>query len=259
MAAHPDLKRFQREVWALRVKDAWSEHCARVPYSVHTRLESELYDATIPDIVKPPVRKRLKRTSLPRHQPRDYSGLELSTGCCVDKSAFRLICNNDAMKTGAFRVKNTRTNTDQITVYTGTVDITHDMEGNLFPVPLTLTTPSVRTTRPRKDVNEEARKYTGSVLFEMYIRVVSYMRRGLLWSPPYPGAEIDTDLACNPTETVVPRKAEGIYERVSSMHTYVTDIIREWCVRSGTEFIDIGIVYDTSNSSSSHHVSSEDE
>jgi len=255
MAGHPDLKQFQREVWALRVKDAWGVHIAHVPYSVHTRLEYELEHASTFDTPEPPERKRQKRTPAPKQKPREYTELELCTGCCTDKSGFRLISNKDSLKTGQVRIKTTRTNTDQITVYTGSVNITHDIEGNLFPVPVSLVTPSVRTTRPRKEVNAGARKYTECVLFEMYIRFVSYTRRSFLWTPPYPGYEIDSELTYNPTGTVVPRDVEGIYERVGSMHSYMNNLIGKWCDQSGIDFIDIGVACETTNSS---NVSSEE-
>ena len=244
------MKRFRAEVWALRVRDAWGAHTGQIPFAASVAMENDLKRTIVPPDIQP--RKRVRRETAPTHCV--YTDLEMHTGCCVVKSRFGMI-TGVGMKTDLVNIKVTRTNAKGITMYNGSVNITHDMEGNLFSIPIRLVAPVVRATRPRKEVSSSARDYVQKILFDMYVRVVSYMRRSMFWSGTYQGYDFDM-CAHIPAYGCT---CEGVEDIQVDMRLYVSNLIRDWCNESGVEFVDFENMsnhtsssYDDDDISSSH-------
>lgn len=243
------MKRFRAEVWALRVRDAWGAHTGQIPFAASVAMENDMRRAMAPPDIQ--TRKRARREPAP---VQCYTDFEVRTGCFGAKSRFGMI-SGVGLKTDTVDIKVTRTNAKGITMYSGSVNITHNMEGNLFPIPIRLVAPVVRASRPRKEVSSSARDYVQKILFDMYVRVVSYMRRSMFWSGAYQGYDFDM---C-PHIPVYGCTCDGVEELQVDMHMYVTNLIRDWCSESGVEFIDFegmsnhtsSSSYDTSSSRSS--------
>ena len=206
--AHPDLVQLQNETHTVRVHTAWSSLGEPVPPAVEIRLEQEALEFLNTSLVKPrsrpPKRRRVK--NVPRIEPNE------TLGCTPYPNGFQThsFVSPNALKTSSVKITCSTLTGGRIS-FRASTNITHDVHGHEIE-PIRVTAPVLRTSKSKEESFEDASDYLNGFLFEVYVRVVSHMRRIMFLPGDYPGSEVDTTLSTNTCATIADYKLpDGVH------------------------------------------------
>ena len=239
---HPDLHRLQMDTHTLRVRVAWSVHGSELPTAMQMRLEREAAEfmAARP-VPSPRVRPRkTKRARTTRVQPvlRDER-----LGCTRYTSGFRThsFPSPNAIKTACTKIVCSPLAGNRVS-FRGSVSITHNIHGKPIE-PIRIIAPVLRTSESKQAMIKPATSYLNDLLFEVYVRVVSYARRVSLLVEPYPGVEIDRVLTAQPSADVLDYVLpDGLHQTHFNWDAYVREITETVCNLSSVQYFNVDLL-----------------
>lgn len=229
---HQDLARLQLETHTVRVQAAWSSR-GTIPPAVQMRLEREAKEffqtRRIKPRVKPPKRKKPK--VVPAVEKNDR------LGCTVYASGFKTHSfeSADALSTECVKIQCGPIAGGRIS-FRSAVNITHDLAGREME-PIRIKAPILRTYMQKQECSEAVSHYLKQQLFELYVRVVSHIRR-TRFDPPYAGSDIDGLLSNNSSVPIADCELpDNVYEEYYNWGAYVKQLAEAICAASGTDYI----------------------
>jgi hypothetical protein len=249
---HPDLARLRQDSHTIRVESAWSVAMGTpIPPAVQMRLEREAMEfigsrLTCSPRSRPPKKKRVRlNEKMTRVQKDDR------LGCTRYDTGFKThsFSSPHSIETGGVKFTCSTLSEGRIS-FRGSVSITHDINGKRID-PIRISGPNLRTHQSKEDIMEEAKTYMNNLLFELYVRTVSYIRRIRFLSGTYPGNVIDTLLSQQSSACVIDYVIpDGLVESPFKWEERVRDIARSVCEASGIEFFDVTLINDDDSMSS---------
>lgn len=260
MASHPDLPALQEQVHALRVKSAWRSFAGNdLPRVMQCYLDTHaIGKRSVSPRRKPSSKKKQKLTHesdiLPVVLPHELQ----SWGCNTSADGFRTtsfntplsFCTKGGVKVSVYPL------VDRRFAYKASFEITHDVNGRPTR-PVKVLCPSLRTARDKFDVGDAVRNSMRIIAFNMYVRVMSRMRRNMLMDEML---DIDTELRFNPgcpiADAHIPT---GVVQAYFPVEKTVCTVVQELCALNGIHYLDPDILFNEgSNSSDSSTDSSTD-
>ena len=255
MIDHPDLDRLKRDVHALRVNNAWGALSGNnaLPPGMQMRLDN------LAQTLAPPknVAKRRVKPSLSKRrynkQPRLIPNLTPQEveffGCKNTVDGFRTVSFGNPLSflAGTPRIMCSPL-ADRRFSYKATFAITHGLNGKLMKTPISVSSPTLRTSRDKLDVMELVKFSLLNMTFSLYVRVISRMRKLMF----LPGVGVDDELAFDPGYVVLnPKLPEKVSETFFPLERNVDEIVKQLCVANRIEYIDPNLFRNESTSSSS--------
>lgn len=182
-----------------------------------------------------------------------HSEVEIRLGCMRSPRGFRTcsFVSSTSLCTGNVRVVCASLSQERMS-YRGSVFLSHGIYGKKLSSPIRISAPIMRSAAPKSEMLPLATAYIRDVLFSVYVRIVSHVRRILLLPSPYNGEEIDTQLAADSTtqitSTVIPN---GLSQTLVCVQDEVTAIVRVLCEHASVEYIDLSVMMTNSTTNSS--------
>jgi hypothetical protein len=251
MASHPDLPALQEQVHALRVRSAWKSFAGNdLPPAMQSYLNAHAISkrCVSPRRKQPTSKKpRLKHESdvLPVVLPRELE----SWGCNSTADGFRTTSFPSPLsfctKGGSVKVSVCPL-VDHRFAYKASFEITHDLKGRPTRA-VKVVCPSLRTARNKLDVGDKARNSMSIIAFNMYVRIISRMRRNLFMDE----LDIDTELQFNPgcciADAHIP---DGVVQAYFPMEKNVCAVVQELCALNGIYYVNPDILFNEGSESS---------
>jgi hypothetical protein len=267
MIDHPDLDRLKRDVHALRVRTAWGALSGNnaLPPGMQMHLDIQAQTLAPPkNVVKRRVKPSITKhsggskiskisgkkrahkppTLVPNLTPQEVDFF----GCKNTVDGFKTTSfgNPLSFATGTTRVMCSPL-ADRRFSYKATFSFTHGLNGKLMKNPITVSSPTLRTSRDKLDVMELVKFSLLNMTFSLYVRIVSRMRKLMF----LPNVAVDDELAFDPGYVVVdPKLPEKVSETFFPLEKNVDDIVKQLCRANNIEYIDPNLFPNDSTSSS---------
>jgi hypothetical protein len=134
--------------------------------------------------------------------------------------------------------------------YRASVDITHDLTGKQIP-PIRISAPLLKTYNSKEETRGLATDYLRTLLFEVYVRVVSHVRRIRFLPEPYAGCEVDAMLAASPGASVVDYTLpDTLIQAYYNWNRSIREIVETVCTVSHIDYIDTDLIRNADSRSS---------
>lgn len=133
--------------------------------------------------------------------------------------------------------------------FRSSLSITHNLHGAAIE-PIRIPGPVLRTYASKADMMAPATTYMNNLMFEVYVRVVSNIRRMRFFNAPYPGAEIDAILSEACSAPVIAYSLPDELNEEPFRWKSIPDIVELVCRVSDIEFFDVNLIRDADSQSS---------
>jgi hypothetical protein len=253
MIDHPDLDQLKKDVHALRVKTAWGTLSGNnsLPPGMQMHLDTQAQTLAPPKNVKRRVKPSFSKkryNKLPKLVPNPTPQEAEFFGCKNTVDGFRTTSFGTPLSfsAGPPRIMCSPL-TDRRFSYKATFNITHGLNGRVMKNPITVTSPTLRTSRDKLDVMELVKFSLLNMTFSLYVRVISRMRKLMF----LPRVAVDDELEFDPGYVISdPKLPEKVAETFFPVERNVDDIVKQLCRENKIEYIDPKLFRGESTSSS---------